>query len=159
MLKRIQHNLKMEEKTMRNLSLSIIAIMLLLLTGGCQEDKPQSQPTTEQATAQPRQEADKAKDAAPDEETKTVSVASSGEMATGQAVYEKTCSSCHTSGIAGAPKLGDKTAWAPLVSAGIDQMVQVAIDGKGAMPPKGGNPDLSNDEVRAAVNYMVEQSR
>lgn len=143
---------------MRYLSLSIIAI-LLLLTGGCQEDKPQAQLTAEQATAQARQEADKAKDAARDEEPKTVSVASAGEMATGQAVYEKSCSSCHTSGIAGAPKLGDKTAWAPLISDGIDQMVQVAIDGKGAMPPKGGNPDLSNDEVRAAVNYMVEQSR
>lgn len=144
---------------MRYLSLSIIAIMLLLLTSGCQEDKPQSQLTAEPASAQARQEADKAKDAAHDEETKTVSVASAGEMATGQAIYEKNCSSCHTSGVAGAPKLGDKAAWGPLISDGLDQMVQIAIDGKGAMPPKGGNPGLSNDEVRAAVNYMVEQSR
>ncbi len=144
---------------MRYFSLLIVAAMVLLLTSGCQEDKPQTQLTAEQATAQAGQEADKAKDAAHDQGMKMASVANAGDMATGQAVYEKNCASCHESGIAGAPKLGDKTAWAPLISKGIDQMVQVAIDGKGAMPPKGGHPDLSNDEVHTAVNYMVEQSR
>ncbi len=144
---------------MRYLSLLIVAAMVLLLSSGCQEDKPQAQLTPEKATAQARQEADKAKDTAHEEGTKMASVASAGDMATGQAVYEKNCASCHESGIAEAPKLGDKTAWAPRISGGIDQMVQVAIDGKGAMPPKGGHPDLSNDEVHAAVNYMVEQSR
>jgi len=84
-----------------------------------------------------------------------------GAMATmevGQAVYEKNCAACHATGVAGAPKIGDKAAWAGHLAEGIDHLTEVAIKGEGAMPPKGGNPDLSDEEVRAAVSYMLEQS-
>ncbi len=77
---------------------------------------------------------------------------------TGQQVFETTCTSCHTAGVAGAPKLGDKDAWAPFIKAGYEEMVKVAIHGKGAMPAKGGNPALSDFEVERAVVYMANQS-
>jgi len=85
-----------------------------------------------------------------------------GAMATmeiGKAIYEKNCASCHASGVAGAPKVGDKAAWAPHIVEGIDHLVGVALKGEGAMPPKGGNPDLTDQEIRAAVTYMLDQSR
>src|SRR5204862_155528 len=60
---------------------------------------------------------------------------------------------------AGAPKLGDKAAWAPHLMHGTYGLLQSALKGKGAMPPKGGNPSLSDGEVRAAVEFMVTQSK
>src|SRR5207249_2326240 len=78
---------------------------------------------------------------------------------TGEQVYEATCSACHASGVAGAPKLGDKAAWAPHLMHGTAGLLQSALKGKGAMPPKGGNPSLSDDDVRAAVEFMVSQSK
>jgi cytochrome c5 len=80
-------------------------------------------------------------------------------MEMGKAVYEKTCAACHATGVAGAPKVGDKAAWAEHLAEGTEHLVQVAIKGEGAMPPKGGNPSLSEEEVRAAVHYMLELSR
>jgi cytochrome c5 len=77
----------------------------------------------------------------------------------GKKVYETTCTACHGTGVAGAPKLGDKAAWAPRIKEGMDTLVADAIKGKGAMPPKGGNTALSDAEVRAAVEYMVSQSK
>lgn len=77
---------------------------------------------------------------------------------TGQQVFESTCSACHTAGVAGAPKLGDKAAWAPLIKEGYDSMLQIALHGKGAMPAKGGNPTLSDFEIERAVVYMANQS-
>ena len=77
----------------------------------------------------------------------------------GQAVYSKACVSCHKMGLAGAPKTGDQEAWKPLIDQGMDSLVGNAIKGVGKMPAKGGNPSLSDAEVRAAVEYMVEQSR
>ena len=77
----------------------------------------------------------------------------------GEAVYSKSCSSCHQSGILGAPKTGDRSAWAPLIAGGMEQMVQYAINGKGKMPPRGGNSKLTDNEIQAAVEYMVEQSK
>ncbi len=74
------------------------------------------------------------------------------------ALYSATCSACHATGAAGAPKLGDKGAWAARLAAGTDALVSSAIDGKGIMPPKGGNANLSNDEIRLIVEYMVAQS-
>ena len=62
---------------------------------------------------------------------------------------------CHGAGIAGAPKFGDKAAWAPRLKAGMDALYTTAIKGKGAMPPKGGNTALADADVKAAVDYMA----
>jgi len=75
--------------------------------------------------------------------------------ADGKAVYDKTCVACHASGVANAPKLGDKAAWAPRVATGRDALVASVVKGKGAMPPRDGAANLSDDEIKAAVDYMV----
>ena len=77
----------------------------------------------------------------------------------GKSVYAKSCAACHDSGVMGAPKVGDKDAWAPLIAEGVDVLDQNAINGVGKMPPKGGNMQLSDDEVKAAVGYMVDKSK
>ena len=79
--------------------------------------------------------------------------------ADGKAVYDKVCFACHQVSVAGSPRLGDKAAWAPRIKTGHDTMVQSVIKGKGAMPPKAGNPSLSDAEIRAAVDFMVSQSK
>lgn len=82
--------------------------------------------------------------------------------ADGEKVYKGLCFSCHDMGIANAPKLGDKEAWAPRIAAGMDAMHETALHGnpaKPAMPAKGGNPALSDEEVKAAVDWMVSQSQ
>lgn len=77
---------------------------------------------------------------------------------TGQQVFESTCTACHTAGVAGAPKIGDTAAWAPFIKTGYDVMIKNALHGVGAMPPKGGNPSLSDYEVARAVAYMANKS-
>ncbi len=76
----------------------------------------------------------------------------------GQEVYNGACLACHSTGAAGAPKVGDKAAWEPRLGQGMAAMTGNAIKGKGAMPPKGGAVNLSDDEVKAAVEYMLEQT-
>ena len=83
--------------------------------------------------------------------------ASSAAMADGKAVYTQTCAACHAAGVAGAPKPGDKAAWAPRLGAGRDGLVTAVLKGKGAMPPKGGNASLSDDDVKSAVDFLVSQ--
>jgi cytochrome c5 len=77
---------------------------------------------------------------------------------TGQQVFESTCTACHTAGVAGAPKFGDKAAWAPFIKTGYDEMIKNAIHGVGAMPPKGGNSSLSDYEMARAVAYMANKA-
>lgn len=84
---------------------------------------------------------------------------SAGGAADGKKVFDTTCTACHTAGVAGAPKLGDKAAWAPRIKQGMDTLLQSALKGKGAMPPKGGNASLSDAEVRAAIEFMVSQAK
>ena len=74
---------------------------------------------------------------------------------TGEQVYAQVCKACHESGAAGAPKFGDKAAWAPHLKEGYDDILKNAIKGIKAMPPRGGNPDLSDYEVARAVVYMT----
>jgi cytochrome c5 len=78
-----------------------------------------------------------------------------GGAADGKATYDAVCGVCHTAGVAGAPKPGDKAAWAPRLKAGKDTLYASALKGKGAMPPKGGNTALSDDAVRAAVDHLL----
>lgn len=75
--------------------------------------------------------------------------------ADGKAVYDATCVACHATGVANAPKLGDKAAWAPRVATGKDALVKSVVTGKGAMPPKAGNASLAEGDIKAAVEYML----
>lgn len=77
----------------------------------------------------------------------------------GKKTYDTICMACHATGAAGAPKLGDKAAWAPRLKAGNDALYASALKGKGAMPAKGGNPALSDAEIKASVDYMTAASR
>jgi cytochrome c5 len=81
----------------------------------------------------------------------------------GQQVYQATCVACHGAGIAGAPKVADKGQWAKRIAKGVGTLYASAVNGvqgsAGAMPAKGGNPALSNAEVKAAVDYIVARSK
>jgi cytochrome c5 len=73
---------------------------------------------------------------------------------TGEALYNQACAVCHIAGVAGAPKLDDKAAWAPRMALGLDGLTASVIKGKGAMPPKGG-ANASEADIKAAVEYML----
>lgn len=77
----------------------------------------------------------------------------------GDEVYTAACAACHASGAAGAPVLGNTSQWAPRISKGMQTLVKNAITGIGAMPPKGGCFNCSDEEITAAVEYMVDESR
>jgi cytochrome c5 len=79
--------------------------------------------------------------------------------ADGKATYEATCSVCHATGVANAPKFGDKAAWKDRIAKGMDTLYTHALKGFNAMPPKGGNMALSDADVKAAVDYMVSQAK
>lgn len=78
---------------------------------------------------------------------------------TGSRVYASICQACHMTGAAGAPVVGNAAVWEPRIAQGMDVLYASSLQGKGAMPPKGGNPSLSDAEVKAAVDYMVKQSK
>ena len=73
----------------------------------------------------------------------------------GKTMYDTACIACHAQGVSGAPKFGDKAAWADRVKLGVPTLVAEVIKGKGAMPPKGGRADASDADIKAAVEFMV----
>lgn len=81
----------------------------------------------------------------------------------GEQTFKTACFACHGTGAAGAPKLGDKANWAPRISQGMATLEEHAIKGykgkSGVMPAKGGRTDISDADVKAAVAYMVSQSK
>ena len=85
----------------------------------------------------------------------TLGIASNAMAADGKAVYEKTCVACHATGVANAPKLGDKAAWAPRAATGNAALLASVKTGKGAMPPKAGAADLKDDDITAAIDFML----
>lgn len=80
------------------------------------------------------------------------------DLAVGKALYEKACIACHGTGVAGAPKVGDHAAWAPRIAEGMDAMMNIAIHGKGAMPPRGATT-ATDAELFDAVSYMADASK
>jgi cytochrome c5 len=81
------------------------------------------------------------------------------QAADGQKVYQQACFACHATGAAGAPKLDDKAAWKDRIAKGNETLYKHAIEGFNAMPAKGGRADLSDDDVKAAVDYIVSQAQ
>jgi len=85
-----------------------------------------------------------------------------GGTTDGKEIFDHLCTSCHTAGVTGAPKVGDKADWAPRLAGGIDTLVKHAIEGYHGpdgnfMPPKGGNAKLSDEQVTNAVHWMIDQ--
>ena len=88
-----------------------------------------------------------------------VAMTPAARSAAGKPTFDKVCTVCHSTGVAGAPKFGDKAAWAPRIARGKDSLYHSALNGKGAMPAKGGNPALSDADVEAAVDYMMAAAK
>ena len=86
--------------------------------------------------------------------TTTTAQAAQGAKS-GEQVYKEACFACHATGVAKAPKFGERTAWAPLIKEGQHVLTAHAWVGVRAMPPKGGRPDLSLEEFSRAVAYMA----
>ena len=82
-----------------------------------------------------------------------------GGVKDGKTVYNTVCAGCHGAGVMGAPKFGDKAAWAPRIAQGMPTLVKNATNGIRAMPPRGGSASLTDDEVKGAVEYMVNGSK
>ena len=76
----------------------------------------------------------------------------------GEEIVNAACGACHVAGVANAPKIGDPAAWAPRVKTGLPAMLAIAIKGKGAMPPRGGLPDVSDTELARAIVHMANKS-
>jgi cytochrome c5 len=91
-----------------------------------------------------------------------VAVAATVDL-TGEAAFNQACVACHGAGVAGAPKLGDKAAWAPRIAQGTDTLHQHALQGfqgkSGFMPPKGGRTDITDQSVLNGVDYMVAAAK
>lgn len=92
-----------------------------------------------------------------------IMVSAQSALADGKATYESVCFACHMTGAAGAPKFGDKAAWAPRIAQGLDTLKTHAVSGfqgsTGVMPAKGGRMDVADADVHAAVEYMVNAAK
>ena len=95
----------------------------------------------------------------PDEPEPESQSAAAVEASVGQATYQQACALCHAAGVGDAPILGEQNAWTERIAAGRDVLVASSLNGKGAMAPKGGQLQLSDDDVIAAVDYMIEQAQ
>lgn len=81
------------------------------------------------------------------------------EVSVGEKVYQQNCALCHASGVSGSPKFGDKGEWGPRIAKGIDTLLKHAIQGFNAMPPKGACGTCTDDEIKAAIEYMIQHSK
>ncbi|MBV7537780.1 c-type cytochrome [Duganella sp. sic0402] len=88
----------------------------------------------------------------------TTATAAAPDAAKIEKTYTTTCAACHAAGIMGAPKVGDKAAWKPRIAKGKPALYASAISGVKMMPPRGGNPGLKDDELKAIVDYMIGKS-
>ena len=164
--------------------LLIAAMMMAGLTACSQEAKQETQEAAQAVASEVKNEAASAADttasAAQEAADKVEAAASKAEEAAkpeekaeapaaeakpaesakvdGKAVFEANCKACHGGLIPGAPAVGKKEDWAPRIKQGKDTLHKHAIEGFNAMPAKGGNGSLSDDEVKAAVDYMANES-
>jgi cytochrome c5 len=134
--------------------LTIILLIVQFITGGIKVD-PNSSAMSEQAIAKRMNplSANKSNQMAGRSSSESVAVA----LDPGESLYNTVCQACHTAGIAGAPKTGDKTAWSERVKLGNDTLSKSVINGKNMMPARGGATNASNDDIRAAVDFMLSK--
>ena len=138
------------------------ALVFMANKAGGKFDEPKTAApaaTTAAATeAAPAAAAAPAPAAAPATQTAAATAAPAAAAGGVPALYTQVCAACHVAGVANAPKIGDKAAWAPRMAAGVDGLTASVVKGKGAMPPKGGS-NASDADIKAVVSYMVSQAK
>lgn len=152
----------------------ILMLGLTVILSACDQSDDQSRKPAQDAPMMKQLEAVKSlpvekatvetEDAPVSQDTKpadTTQTAAAEPIAMGERVYNTTCSSCHKAGVANAPKVGDKTAWAPRIAKGMDAMMQSAINGVPgtSMMKKGTCFSCSDEELKAAIEYMISLSQ
>jgi cytochrome c5 len=125
-----------------------------LVTGGKRIDATESKQSV-QDRIKPVGEIVKFEGAAPPAAPVAAVVAAVAKARTGEEVYQLACTACHGAGIAGAPKTGDKAAWAARVAQGAATLYEHSIKGYKGMPARGGNSTLTDEEVKAGVDYQL----
>ena len=140
---------------------SLLAVAILSMFLAACGEKPAPAPAAAPAAPAAPAPAEAPPPAAPAAAPAVAPVAAA-DNAAGKSVYNKTCALCHGAGVAGAPKVGDKADWGPRIAQGKDTLYKHAIEGftgaKGMMPARGGGASLSDDDVKAAVDFMADQS-
>lgn len=145
-------------------TLKLLPLAIALLIAGCGEKTPPAAeavpaaPATEVAAAPAMPEPAAPAPAASAEPAPVASAAGTGDLVKGEQIYTSTCLACHGAGVLGAPKFGDKAVWGPRIAQGIDTLHTNSINGIRMMPPKGGNATLKDEDVKAAVDYMVSKA-
>jgi len=141
---------------------TLIVIASLALLSGCGGKNKEVAAPAPVATATPNAAAAPVLSPVPQpqpNEAKPQSIAGAPDLVTGEKVYKGTCSICHKTGLKGAPRLGSKNDWEPRLAQGNEVLYDHAINGfigkKGSMPSRGSNAKLSENEVKAAVDYMA----
>jgi len=132
------------------------AIIVALVLGACGGENEEVELSEQQKSALVDRLAADGKVALASEVTSTP-VASGGGSRSGEEVYNSKCTACHATGAAGAPKTGVAEDWADRIAKGVDTLYTHAISGFNGMPPKGLCMDCSDDEVKAAVDFMLAQ--
>lgn len=148
----------------RHQSLFALVLALLLATGCSDQGSTPASKTEAPESAAPEAAApvmETTEVAAPKEEQAAAeaspAVAEQTAAVDGKKTYQTYCQACHATGAAGAPKLGDKAAWAPRIAKGNDTLFSSVTNGLNAMPPKGTCMSCSDDELHAAMEYMISQ--
>ncbi len=148
-------------------TLKFLPLAIALVIAGCGEKTP---PVSESETMPPASEVTAAPTPAEPvapvepvapaatESAPVASAAVTGDLVKGEQIYTSTCLACHGAGVLGAPKFGDKAAWEPRIAQGMDTLHTNSINGIRMMPPKGGNASLKDEDVKAAVDYMISKA-
>ena len=117
--------------------------------------------TASQPAAREESSESAATSAATTTETTTAAASAGGgavDLAAGEKVYQSACFACHLTGVAEAPKIDDPAAWEPRLAQGMAGLLQAVTAGKGAMPPKGGFAHLTEEDMRNAIEYMLDKA-
>lgn len=138
----------------------LLPLLMVLALAACGEKKADTETKAVESSAAPAvaTPAPAAVEPAAPAAATAAPAASAADLALGEKVYGTTCLSCHGAGVLGAPKLGDKAAWAPRIAKGVDTLHANALKGLNMMPPKGGNAGLKDEELKAAVDYMISKA-
>lgn len=136
-------------------AITLLSLSMLVALAACSPKAPA--PDTSAAPA-PAPAPAAAVVTAPAAPVVAVAPASAADLAIGEKIYGATCLACHGSGVMGAPKLGDKALWAPRIGKGVHELYGSAMNGLKLMPARGGNAALKDEELKAAVDYMVSKA-